>query len=47
MNNPYRIDLGHELYMALWDDPNRSKNATVEQWAQTLLKRALRPAEEE
>lgn len=47
MQHPYQIDLGHELYMALWDDPNRPKQLTVEQWVQVLLKRGLRPKEEE
>ncbi len=47
MNNPYEIDLGPELYLALWSDPNRPPNVTVAQWAQVLLKRDVRPAEEE
>jgi hypothetical protein len=39
---PYVIDLGMELYMDLFDDPDRPENNTVEQYAKDTLCRVLK-----
>jgi len=44
MNDPYVIALGGALYDALWDDPKRPKNYTVERWARELLEGHLKEA---
>jgi len=40
------IDLGSALYEALWDDPARPPEYTVERWAQELLTKHVREVTE-
>lgn len=46
MQSPDTVDIGNDLYMRAWEDPNRPRGYTVAQWVRELLNQALPKKEE-